>query len=70
MISLPILRSAESVRFLFFTTFGLIAVVLLGAIAFALHAAERAAMEKASIEGRNLARSLAEHVASSVGGGP
>jgi hypothetical protein len=61
------LRSAGSVRFQFFTAFGIVAVMLWGAIAFALHTAERETMAKASVEGGNLARSLAEHVASSVG---
>jgi PAS domain S-box-containing protein len=59
-------RIAASVRFQFFTAFGVIAVVLWTGIAYTLHAAEREAMEKASAEGRNLARSLTEHVASSV----
>lgn len=60
------LNSVNSVRFRFFAVFGIVALALWVAIAIALQAAEREAMEKASAEGRNLARSLAEHVASSV----
>jgi len=60
------LNSVNTVRFRFFTVFGMVALALWVAIAIALQSAEREAMEKASAEGRNLARSLAEHVASSV----
>jgi PAS domain S-box-containing protein len=60
------LNGISSSRFRFFTAFGLLTLALWAAIAFALQTAEREAMEKASAEGRNLARSLAEHVASSV----
>ncbi len=57
---------ARSVRLRFFIAFGLVAIVLWAAIAFALNAAHRQTISRASAEGRNLARSLAEHVASSV----
>jgi len=49
-----------------FAVAGLMALALWGAIAFALHRAERDTLERADAEGRNIARSLAEHVASSV----
>ena len=49
-----------------FAAVGLIVVVLWAAIATSLHRAEREAMATAGVEGRNLLRSLAEHVASSV----
>ena len=60
------LAGISSIRFRFFAAFGIVALALWAAVALALHAAEREAMAKASTEGRNLARSLAEHVASSV----
>jgi PAS domain S-box-containing protein len=60
------LNTVNRIRFRYFTAFGLIVLALWGAIGFVLQTAEREAMEKASAEGRNLARSLAEHVASSV----
>lgn len=60
------LNAGSRINFRYFTAFGLVALALWAAIAFALQLAERQAMEKASAEGRNLARSLAEHVASSV----
>ena len=60
------LNASKSIRTRFFAAFGIVALALWAVIAFALQAAEREAMEKASVEGRNLARSLAEHVASSV----
>ncbi|MDP2640353.1 MAG: PAS domain S-box protein [Betaproteobacteria bacterium] len=49
-----------------FAVAGLMALALWGAIAFALHRAELETLERADAEGRNIARSLAEHVASSV----
>ena len=58
--------SALSIRFRLFVAFGLVAIVLWAAIAFALNTAHRQAISRTSAEGRNLARSLAEHVASSV----
>lgn len=42
------------------------AVVLWGAIAFWLHSAQRDTIDRAGVAGGNLARSLAEYVASSV----
>ncbi len=59
-------RTATSVRFRLFTAFGLIVLILWAVIAFALHAAHSRAIGEAGVEGRNLARSLAEHMASSV----
>jgi diguanylate cyclase (GGDEF)-like protein/PAS domain S-box-containing protein len=53
-------------RYRFLAAFGLVVLALWGAIAFALQMAERVALENARIEGRNLARSLAEHVSLSV----
>jgi PAS domain S-box-containing protein len=49
-----------------FATAGIAILALWMGIALTLHTAEREALEKASAEGRNLARSLAEYVASSV----
>lgn len=49
-----------------FAAVGLVVLALWAAIAYSLHTAERAAVTRADTEGRNLARSLAEHVASSV----
>ena len=49
-----------------FTAFGLAVAVLWAAIAYGLHATQREATDRASAEGRNLARSLAEHVGASV----
>jgi PAS domain S-box-containing protein len=66
LISLLMSNSIRHIGFRFFTTFGIAILALWMAIAFALQTAEREALEKASAEGRNLARSLAEHVASSV----
>jgi PAS domain S-box-containing protein len=60
------LNRVSSIRIRFFTAFAVVALALWGAIAGALHSAERETMERASAEGRNLARSLAEHVASSI----
>ncbi len=51
---------------LMFVATALMLAGLWGTIALALHAAERVAIARADAEGRNLARSLAEHVASSV----
>ena len=51
---------------LIFAAAGLVVLALWAAIAMALHTAEREAMTRADTEGRNLARSLAEHIASSV----
>ena len=45
---------------------GLTALAMWGGIVFALRTAESEAIARADIEGRNLTRSLAEHVASSV----
>ncbi len=56
----------RSVRFQLFIAFGLVVIALWAAIALALNAAHRQTLDRASAEGRNLARSLAEHVASSV----
>lgn len=58
--------SAISVRFRLFAAFGFIAITLWAAIAFALQAAQSRAIAQANAEGRNLAHSLAEHMASSV----
>jgi diguanylate cyclase (GGDEF)-like protein/PAS domain S-box-containing protein len=57
---------ARSVRFRFFLAFGLVVIVLWAAIALVLNAAHHQTINRASAERRNLARSLAEHVASSV----
>jgi diguanylate cyclase (GGDEF)-like protein/PAS domain S-box-containing protein len=57
---------ARFIRLRFFIAFGLVAIVLWVAIAFALHAAYRQEIERARIEGRNLARGLATQVESSV----
>ena len=51
---------------LIFAAAGLLALVLWGGIAYALRGAEHDTMARANVTGRNLARSLAEHVASSV----
>jgi len=51
---------------LIFAACGLAILALWGGIAYALRTGENDAMAKANVEGRNLARSLAEHVASSV----
>lgn len=51
---------------LIFAAAGLAAAALWGAIAFALTAAERDALARADAQGSNLARSLAEHLSSSV----
>ena len=59
-------KNGRFFRIRLFTAFGLAALALWAAIAFALQAAEREALQKAGAEGRNLARSLAEHVGSSV----
>jgi PAS domain S-box-containing protein len=59
-------KSAGSLGFQFFTIFGVAILALWMAVAFTLQTAEREALQKANTEGRNLARSLAEHVASSV----
>lgn len=53
-------------RLLIFAVAGLTVLALWGGIVFALRTAESDATAKADIEGRNLARSLAEHVASTV----
>ena len=45
---------------------GLTALAMWGGIVFALRTAESETIERAGVEGSNLARSLAEHVASSV----
>jgi PAS domain S-box-containing protein len=45
---------------------GLVALALWAAIAAGLHMAKREALTRADVEGSNLARSLAEHLASSV----
>ena len=58
--------SLSRIRFRFFTVFAIVALALWAAIGIALQAAEREAMARASADGRNLARSLAEYVASSV----
>jgi PAS domain S-box-containing protein len=60
------LRIIRSARFRYLAAFGLGAIALWGAIAFALNAAQRQAADRASAEGRNLARSLAEHIGASV----
>ncbi len=60
------LKTASPVRFRFFAAFGLIALVLWLAFAFALNRAYYREIEDAQTAGRNLARSLAEHEASSV----
>ena len=49
-----------------FAAAGLVALALWAGIAAGLHTAKRKDLARADIEGRNLARSLAEHVASSV----
>jgi len=49
-----------------FAAAGLVALVLWAAIATGLHAARREVLARANTEGRNLARSLAEHISSSV----
>lgn len=56
----------ESVRFRYYAVFGVMVLMLWAAIAYTLSGAQRAAIDKANIEGRNLARSLAEHEAASV----
>jgi len=56
----------RSARFRLFVAFGLVTMVLWAAIAVALNAAHRQAINRAGAEGRNLARSLAQHVASAV----
>lgn len=58
--------AVQPVRLRFFAAFGLAALVLWVAIAVALNAAHRQTINQASAEGRDLARSLANHVASSV----
>ena len=57
---------ARSVRLWFFIAFGLVAIVLWAAIAFALHTWYRQEIDRARTEGRNLARGLATQVESSV----
>jgi PAS domain S-box-containing protein len=49
-----------------FAAAGVLALLLWTAIGFALHEAERGALERADTQASNLARSMAEHVASSV----
>jgi PAS domain S-box-containing protein len=58
-------RITQSVRFQLFAALGLV-IALWAAIAYALHSAQREAIERANTEGRNLARGLAAHVAASV----
>ena len=53
-------------RSLIYAATGLLLLVLWGAIAYALHTAKRESISKVDAEERNLARGLAEHVASSV----
>ena len=57
---------ARSVRLRFFIVFGLVAIVLWVAIAIALHNAYRQEIDRARIDGRNLARGLATQVESSI----
>ena len=57
---------ARSVRLRLFSVFGLVAIVLWAAIAFALHTAYRQEIDRARTEERNLARGLATQVESSV----
>src|SRR5450759_776809 len=57
---------ARSVRLRFFIAFGLVAIVLWAAIAFALHTWYRQEIDRARTEGRNLARGLATQVEASV----
>ncbi len=56
----------RSVRFRYLAAFCVTVIVLWTAIAFALNAVQREAVERANMAGRNLARSLAENVAASV----
>ena len=49
-----------------FAAAGLVALLLWAAIAAGLHTARREVLARANTEGRNLARSLAEHISSSV----
>lgn len=51
---------------LIYAASGVLALALWGGIAYALRSAEQDAIARANVTGRNLARSLAEHVASSV----
>lgn len=62
----PMPATISSFRFRLVTAVGLIVLMLWVAIAFALHAAHSRAIGEAGAERRNLARSLAEHMASSV----
>jgi len=59
-------RSAGRIESLTFAAVALVLLGLWGTIALALLAAERDAIARAEAQGSNLARSLAEHVASSV----
>ncbi|HET7160519.1 MAG TPA: hypothetical protein VFI62_16080, partial [Burkholderiales bacterium] len=57
---------AGSGRAQLFTALGLIVILLWTAVVFALDAAHRRTVREAITGGHNLARSLAEHTASSV----
>jgi PAS domain S-box-containing protein len=60
------LNTVSRTALLIFAAGGIMVMVLWGLIAALLHAAEREALERANAAGHNLARSLAEHEASSV----
>jgi PAS domain S-box-containing protein len=60
------LNTVSRAALLIFAASGIMVMVLWGLIAARLHAAEREALERANAAGHNLARSLAEHEASSV----
>jgi len=59
-------RSDRIIKLRYCAAFGLIAAVLWAAIVLALKGEERDALERANVQGANLARSLGEHEASSV----
>ncbi len=58
--------AAECARFRYFAAFGLVVVVLWGAIAYALNSQQREGIDRATVAGLNLARSLAKHEEASI----
>jgi PAS domain S-box-containing protein len=59
-------RCSRSIAFRYFAACGLVALALWAAVFLALQATHERIADNASVERRNLARSIAEHVASSV----